>query len=139
MSYVVTDLLMRLLLPTVLLTARGFRKHYCESTSLSYWVRVGKPQDGQECDADAMPIVFVHGLGVGVLPYIAMLDTLLSGVDASRSMVLMELPFISCSLAPSPTVPSPQETVDSLIKVNLLLPPQACRKVGMHMWHRKEG
>lgn len=122
-AYVVTDLLMRLLLPTVLLTARGFRKHYCESTSLAYWVRVEKPQDGQEgCDQDAMPIVFVHGLGVGVLPYIAMLDTLLEGVDASRSVVLMELPFISLSLAPSPYVPSPKETVDSLMKVNLQNP-----------------
>jgi len=86
----------------------GFDKH--RSGSLQYWHRQASPGEGEGRTQQA-PVVFCHGLGVGVLPYIDFLRKLLvAGV--TQEVFCVELPHISMRI--QPTVPSSSELVSNI-------------------------
>lgn len=60
--------------------------------SLRYWTRRGDP--------NLTPVVFVHGIGVGLFPYHSFIQDL-SARD-NRTVILLELPSISTTLVAAP-------------------------------------
>lgn len=109
-----------IVLPVVterLLSARGFARH--KSGSLAYWYRPGTPSspartgpmDGEDVLSPAPPLVFCHGIGVNVLPYIPFVSELLASTSG-RDMFLVSLPHISMRIKED--VPSSSEMVACL-------------------------
>ncbi|KAI8351205.1 Alpha/Beta hydrolase protein [Choanephora cucurbitarum] len=68
---------------------------------ITYWYRA--PTDGQR----KTPIVFVHGIGIGVLSYAEWISLLLSRLS-DRPIFLVELPYVAMRMVD--TVPTATET-----------------------------
>lgn len=80
---------------SVALSAMGFTQHTSADGSLHYWLRPGAPhrQGAGEGGEPAPPRVFVHGLGVGITPYLSFISLLMA--DNSGVSVVVELPHIA--------------------------------------------
>jgi len=88
----------------ILMHRRGFERRVMGS--VAYYFHPGKLSKEKEddddialsrhdddCDDDAMtPIVFVHGIGLGLLPYLPLIDALL---NTGRPILLPEIPYVS--------------------------------------------
>jgi len=83
----------------------GFSKH--SSGTLQYWYRPASPQ----VMSQTSPVVFCHGLGVGVLPYIPFLRKLIS-LGHAAEIFCVELPHISMQIKRE--VPSAPEVVTNI-------------------------
>jgi len=81
----------------------GFSKFV--SGGLEYWHRPA--QQGER----TQPIVFCHGLGVGVLPYLDLVGDICSAVGSE--IFLLDMPHLSSR--PKTDVPSPRETVACIV------------------------
>lgn len=82
------------------LLIRGFcRKH---SGDLTYWIRQGS------CCNQSEALVFIHGISPGIGPYLSFL----SKIDGSRTMFIVELPFVSMDIFAS--IPTAKDTARSL-------------------------
>eukprot|EP00854_Cymbomonas_tetramitiformis_P000731 gene731-1198_t len=68
------------------------------------------------CAGARPPILFIHGLGVGILPYIRQLDALLTA-EPGRSVFILDLPNISLYTAPDASMPSPFEVAEGIVKM----------------------
>jgi len=79
----------------------GFSVH--KSGTIAYWYRPGS-------NPDSVPFVFCHGIGIGVLPYMQLIELL--AFDTDRSIFCPILPSISMRI--SEDVPSPRQTVIAL-------------------------
>lgn len=102
--YLLTDVLACGLVTPLLMRSKGFRRY--KQGPLSYWYHAGLPRPGDaepkervaEPEAKAggaeTPVVFVHGVGLGPLPYIGFIDELLLQAAEAPLMVL-ELPFVA--------------------------------------------
>ncbi|EKX46261.1 hypothetical protein GUITHDRAFT_107873 [Guillardia theta CCMP2712] len=77
------------------LRKEGFAKHV--DGEISYWIRLPECEESRK----KKPIVFVHGVGVGLITYLSFLKELMVN---DCPMILIELPHISCTI--SPVVPS---------------------------------
>jgi pimeloyl-ACP methyl ester carboxylesterase len=86
------------------LVSQGFTRH--RSRVLNYWMRVPESAEARM----RTPIVFVHGIGVGLIMYMNLIKALL---DNDCPVVLVELPFVSSKLGAS-EVPSISEQVASV-------------------------
>ena len=87
--------------------ARGFTKF--KEGALAYWYHPGDGCGGDGCAVDdatagvsegRTPLVFVHGVGLGPLPYIGFIEKLLEGDDpkeeattTGQPTIVVELPF----------------------------------------------
>lgn len=123
------------LLTAVCFLAMGFERRRCKSTGLRYYVlrrdgtktqgrargtqqeegaqmmaqeSQGRRDEGDEEDKDSEACVFVHGLGVGVTPYIAFIQEILRA-SPHKTLAVVELPHLAMRLANK--VP----TVDDLV------------------------
>ena len=67
----------------------GFSRH--RSRALDYWVRIPESEEARK----RTPIVFVHGIGVGLAMYLQLIKELLTN---DCPVVCIELPFISSKL-----------------------------------------
>jgi pimeloyl-ACP methyl ester carboxylesterase len=67
------------------LRAKGFEPHF--SGSLRYWFRPAPQDSGRD------PIVFLHGISPGLVPYYGFLSHLIA--DGDRDLFLVELPWVS--------------------------------------------
>ncbi|KAJ2956366.1 hypothetical protein NQZ79_g7774 [Umbelopsis isabellina] len=96
----------------LLLKYRGFCRY--PSGILSYWLLPGGPN----CQ-DERPIIFIHGIGMGLCSYVSFLSSLhRQSRKTGRPMVLIELPHISMSLfcqRPFHTTPFTMSTTISVI------------------------
>ena len=88
----------------VALAKEGFSRH--RSRALDYWIRVPEAEEARK----RTPIVFVHGIGVGLVMYLKLVQALL---ENDCPVVCIELPFVSSKLGAS-TVPSISEQVASV-------------------------
>mmetsp|Transcript_11610 Transcript_11610/g.13340 ORF Transcript_11610/g.13340 Transcript_11610/m.13340 type:complete len:316 (-) Transcript_11610:670-1617(-) len=75
------------------LSSKGFLSH--KSGSLKYWHHKGSQGLGK--DKARTPIVFCHGLGVGVLPYVVFITEMMRH-NEGREVFLIELPNISMTI-----------------------------------------
>ena len=82
----------------------GFKRH--RSRSLDYWIRIPDSDEARR----RTPIVFVHGIGVGLVMYLQLIKALLTN---DCPVVCIELPFISSKLGAC-EVPSISEQVASV-------------------------
>lgn len=55
-------------------------------------VPIQSEREGGDDTPDGTPIVFVHGIGLGLLPYLPLIDALL---ETGRSILLPEIPYVS--------------------------------------------
>ena len=96
---------MRLLwmLSSVFLFSKGFRRH--SSGPITYWFR--RPEEEA---AEGEPLVFIHGIGIGVIPY----HWFLSACWSSRATFVVELPHISMQLSGHNDQLSVEQTVDAI-------------------------
>jgi len=93
-------------LGTLSLWNEGFSRH--RAGVYNYWVRVPESDEARQ----RTPIVFVHGIGVGLVMYLSMIKELLKH---DCPIVCVELPWISSNLAPEArNVPSINEQVQSI-------------------------
>ncbi|GKY91486.1 hypothetical protein MPSEU_000120800 [Mayamaea pseudoterrestris] len=85
----------------IMLHRRGFERR--SIGPVSYYMHPGKRALGEEVysgatydnnDADAsdIPIIFVHGIGVGLIAYVPLIDALLA---TGRPVLLPEIPYVS--------------------------------------------
>ena len=86
----------------------GFVKH--TSGCLTYWYRPPDTNNNTTNNSEDKPIVFCHGLGIGVLSYVTLVNELLSNSkQRSNSLFMVELPHIS--MRPVEVQASPRELV----------------------------
>lgn len=90
-------------LGTVSLWNEGFTRH--RSGVFDYWVRIPETDEGRQ----RTPVVFVHGIGVGLVMYLNLIKSLMK---FDCPIICVELPFISSNIAPK--VPSISEQVSSM-------------------------
>ncbi|CAJ1417026.1 unnamed protein product [Effrenium voratum] len=83
----------------------GFHAH--RSGTLWYWLRRGRGRQGAE-----PPLVFCHGVGVNLLPYVHFINELLRQVPRGKDIFLVSLPHISMRIKED--VPSSTEMVACL-------------------------
>ena len=89
-----------------MMRARGFRPD--RVGSLSYWYRPGRKVTSPAGTRERTPIVLLHGIGVGPVPYYRVVDALMERVDmpdgangfAGRPLMVLELHAVSQRLAP---------------------------------------
>ncbi|CAK9089763.1 unnamed protein product [Durusdinium trenchii] len=101
--YIVTALAMPVV-NTYNLENLGFRRH--RSGTLWYWLRRGRGKSSQP------PIVFCHGVGVNLLPYVHFITELLRQMPKGKDIFLVSLPHISMRIKED--VPSSTEMVACL-------------------------
>jgi len=105
--YAITDGVIGGLVTPSLMRARGFTRH--RQGSLTYWFREGSGGNGS---GGRTPLVFVHGVGLGPLPYLGFISRI---GDDETPMLVPEIPWVSqrlpLRLGPAP---SSSEVVDDL-------------------------
>lgn len=79
----------------VLMRMRGFRRH--RVGPVSYYYHPGNISNGSDShkideDVETIPIVFCHGIGIGLIFYMSLIDELLK---LGRPLVLPEIPYVS--------------------------------------------
>lgn len=72
----------------VLMKRRNFTRH--TAGKIAYYYHSGHLQDDD--DEEKIPIVFVHGIGIGLIAYIPLIDCMLK---SGRPMLLPEIPYVS--------------------------------------------
>lgn len=87
----------------------SFRNYW--SGTLFYWHKPGTPMTDGSVNPNLLPIVFCHGLGVNVLPYLPFLKEMMEKFS-DRSFFLISLPHISMRIKEE--VPSSTEMVACL-------------------------
>eukprot|EP00290_Baffinella_frigidus_P010471 CAMPEP_0180142584 /NCGR_PEP_ID=MMETSP0986-20121125/15673_1 /TAXON_ID=697907 /ORGANISM="non described non described, Strain CCMP2293" /LENGTH=606 /DNA_ID=CAMNT_0022085821 /DNA_START=19 /DNA_END=1839 /DNA_ORIENTATION=- len=90
------------------LLSEGFQRH--RSGDTGYWIRVPETVAGR----GRMPMVFVHGVGVGLVTYMSMIKEFMK-LDCP--IICVELPFISSNI--HPVVPRIDDQVDDIDKILL--------------------
>jgi len=96
-----------------ILTLAGFRRTVHADGMLAHWYRAARParNGSDKGEAAPRPMCFLHGLGIGILPYLATIrECLKDGRGGTRAAVLMELPQVSLQLLPR--VPSLDDVAD---------------------------
>jgi pimeloyl-ACP methyl ester carboxylesterase len=79
------------------LRLRGFRKH--RVGPVCFWIVKGSDASGSAGSESEPPLVFVHGVGIGLATYLPFLLRLSSASQrAGRTIVLIELPHVSMKL-----------------------------------------
>jgi len=84
----------------------GFSKIIDPKTQLRVWIKYNKVASNKT------PLVFIHGLGIGIVLYLLKIPTL----SADRTLILPELPNISFDLYKYP-VPTAEELVSSFYDI----------------------
>eukprot|EP00567_Pseudictyota_dubia_P011334 CAMPEP_0197440606 /NCGR_PEP_ID=MMETSP1175-20131217/7059_1 /TAXON_ID=1003142 /ORGANISM="Triceratium dubium, Strain CCMP147" /LENGTH=817 /DNA_ID=CAMNT_0042970741 /DNA_START=502 /DNA_END=2955 /DNA_ORIENTATION=+ len=75
----------------VMMLKRGFEKK--KLGPISYYYHPGtNPNTLEEEEEDEVPIVFCHGIGVGLIVYVPLIDSLLK---TGRPILLPEIPYVS--------------------------------------------
>jgi len=85
----------------------GFTNIIAPSTKLRVWVKHNKKA------VNKIPLVFIHGFGVGIVPYINKIRKL----SADRTLILPELPNISYDLYTAAPPPSADNIADALYDI----------------------
>ncbi|KAI8609171.1 hypothetical protein BC830DRAFT_1152080 [Chytriomyces sp. MP71] len=88
------------------MSSLGFTKHH--EGKVSYWFKGASSHE--------TPIVFIHGIGVGLLPYLPFAKRLLKS-HPTQPILFIELAHISMRL--DATVPTHSETLHSLYRIPL--------------------
>lgn len=93
---------------SVALAIDGFTRHSTASAGLNYWHRPPTDPDAAAAADDAAPpVVFVHGIGIGLQPYKAVIDGI-GDMCPESDYYLVEIPAISMSVGA--TAPTASET-----------------------------
>lgn len=98
-----------------ILTAWGFRVHRClagrstKAALTSPWCYY-RPAAGPVPSAE--PIVFLHGIGIGILPYLGFVWRWRKALGAERPIVLMPMDQVACRLTASRPVSADQSAED---------------------------
>lgn len=75
--------------------------------SFNYWIRRrrGSAEAGTGTEPKA-PLVLIHGIGIGVLPYVPFCRALLAESGEERDVVVLELPAVAQQISPAELTPS---------------------------------
>mmetsp|Transcript_63000 Transcript_63000/g.130931 ORF Transcript_63000/g.130931 Transcript_63000/m.130931 type:complete len:606 (+) Transcript_63000:154-1971(+) len=84
----------------------GFTRHRCGV--FKYWVRVPVSEEGKQ----RLPIVFFHGIGVGIVMYLQLIDKLLVN---DCPIICVDLPFISTKLVQPPTIDEQLSSMQAIL------------------------
>ena len=77
----------------VMMHRRGFDRRTVGPVSYYYHPGTEADQDSdEEFENPKTPIVFVHGIGIGLLPYLSLIDSLM---ESGRAIYLPEIPYVS--------------------------------------------
>lgn len=106
----------------LILYAWGFQKIQPEnSKSAIKWVRHGsKKKDGTL----ETPVVFLHGVGFGVLPYLHFIHAIIRKSMTDRIIILVEMPHVALRLCPE--APDLSDLADDICKCVKEWSPTAC-------------
>ena len=77
----------------IMLKNRGFQKRHVGP--VAYYHFAGAPDDETDSGSNKkkkMPIVFIHGIGIGLIAYIQLIDYFL---ETGRPILLPEIPYVS--------------------------------------------
>lgn len=89
----------------LILRSWGLERFAVEGGRMHYWHRKGEGE----------AVVFLHGLGVGITPYLSFLHMLFRATRGS--LVVVELPYVGLQFAPS--VPTADEVVEELERIHV--------------------
>ncbi|KNC77485.1 hypothetical protein SARC_10056, partial [Sphaeroforma arctica JP610] len=103
-------------LASFLMQQRGFTlKHVSVNThALQYWHLPASTATNHTRTRSQPPIVFCHGIGVGLLPYLGLLRDLAANHSASRDIVVIRMPHVA--LAAVETVVSMDEKTGTFLQ-----------------------
>ncbi|ETV83255.1 hypothetical protein H257_04026 [Aphanomyces astaci] len=97
-------------LAALVLAQLGFERHVV-GTGCSYWYRGGSTPKMSAEDPSEDPVVFVHGIGAGLLMYIPMVLRM-AAECRTRQLFLLELRYVSMQLEAN--VPSQDDTLGAI-------------------------
>ena len=92
--YFLSEFVLQSLLVPICMSKLGFQKRYAEheGRTMRYWYR----ESSSSSSSSKTPIVFFHGVGVGVLPYVSLFKEILSSED--RIFLAPEFPCVSLTI-----------------------------------------
>ncbi|ORY51502.1 hypothetical protein BCR33DRAFT_712546 [Rhizoclosmatium globosum] len=93
----------------LLMTLLGFKRvtpidrpyHHDSEATLNYWVYMPKSYSDKSTQSrqdDKLPIVFLHGIGCGLFPYVHFIYSIMSHMRFSRPVFVIEFPHVSMKL-----------------------------------------
>jgi len=106
--YAITDVIIGGLVTPCVMTMQGFSKHHIDG--LTYWYRPPSPGSAGAAPSTRTPLVFVHGVGLGPLPYMGFVAELCS---LRAPTLVLEIPWVSQRLSGG-EAPNAQRTVDAI-------------------------
>ncbi|KAJ3134706.1 hypothetical protein HK100_003350 [Physocladia obscura] len=112
----------------------GFRRvSETKNDTLSYWIHTSasknKLGDQNTQQNSTIPLVFIHGIGVGLFQYLSFASFLVK--TQNRPIFLIELPYVSMRLKEK--VPTPKQTVQEIERILDSYGYQKAHVVG-HSW-----
>ncbi len=106
--YFVTDTLLNGILASSILYLRGYR--FVQIGHLQFWTYYKKSKDEDEEE----PIIFFHGLGVGLLQYQPLISCIQRKFPRNRRIILISMRCISMRYPTLDDIPTMTETTDSI-------------------------
>lgn len=104
------------LLTGIVMRCLGFEKKQSLEPLLHYWYRPPLVQETESANNKRrqVPRIFVHGLGIGITPYLGFIHMLLEGHN--EAMVVVELGHIALRIQRK--IPSADEVVDAIVGIH---------------------
>jgi hypothetical protein len=107
--YFVTDTILNEILPRTNFYLRGYQ--FVQIGHLQFWTFYNKPSDGKE---EAEPIIFFHGIGVGLMMYQPFLSSIHQKFSRNRRIILISMRCVSMRYPSLKDIPTMSETTESI-------------------------
>lgn len=107
--YFVTDTIVNGIIANSVLYLRGYR--FCQIGHLQFWTQYNKPNG---TDKEEEPIIFFHGLGVGLLTYQSFISRIHEKYSRNRRIILISMRCISMRYPSLKNIPIMTETTESM-------------------------
>ncbi|RKP05429.1 Alpha/Beta hydrolase protein [Thamnocephalis sphaerospora] len=93
------------------------RRHRVRSNpKVTYWYRPGRTSSDSS-DQAPLPVVFVHGLGAGITPYLKFVWKVARATSQTAPLYLIELPHVSMRFHEhAPTIPETTRELDAALR-----------------------
>ena len=110
--YFLSEIVVQRMIVPLAMRLGGFRKSAVrdeEGRTLKYWYR-------ESSSTNNTPIVFFHGVGIGVLPYVSLFRDIVNATVEDRLIIAPEFPSVSLTV-PIDIGTNPKETSNLLNKI----------------------
>lgn len=110
--YFVTDTILNQILNPIMMTLRGYE--FVQIGQLQFYTYYNSSMDKNE---EEEPIIFFHGLGVGLLTYLSFLHLIHKKFSKNRRIILISMRCISMRYPSLKDIPNMTDTAESMVQI----------------------